>query len=81
MPGPKKRKGREKEMQKKDNSLLLKYAGLVTQLIVALGLAVYLGLKTDKWLQFKMPLAVWILPLAVIAVVMYKVIKDTSTKK
>lgn len=68
-------------MQKKDNSLLLKYAGLATQLLIGLGLAVFLGMKTDEWLHFRMPLAVWLLPLAVIAVVIYKVIKDTAPKK
>lgn len=71
----------DKPSQKKDNSLLLKYAGLATQLLVALGLAVYLGMQADKWLHFSMPLAVWVLPLLVIAGVMYKVIKDTSAKK
>ena len=68
-------------MKKTDNSLLYKYAGLATQLLIALGLAVYLGMKVDGWLHFKTPLAVWILPLAVIAAVMYKVIKDTGNKK
>jgi len=68
-------------MERKDNSLLLKYAGLATQLIIGLGLAVFLGLKTDEWLGFKMPLAVWLLPLAVIAALIYKVIKDTAPKK
>lgn len=66
---------------KRDNSLLLKYAGLATQLLVALGLAVYLGMLADKRLHFSMPVAVWVLPLLVIAGVMYKVIKDTSAKK
>lgn len=68
-------------MKKNDNSLLLKYAGLATQLLVGLALAVYLGMKTDGRLHLKMPLAVWILPLAVIGVVIYKVIKDTAPKK
>ena len=68
-------------MQKKDNSLLLEYAGLATQLLIGLGLAVFLGMKTDEWLHFRMPLAVWLLPLAVIAAVIYKVIKDTAPKK
>lgn len=68
-------------MEKKDNSLLLKYAGLATQLIIGLGLAVFLGMKTDEWLHFKMPLAVWLLPLVVIAALIYKVIKDTAPKK
>ncbi len=68
-------------MEKKDNSLLFKYAGLATQLIAGLGLAVWLGIKADEQFAFNMPLAVWILPLAVIAVVIYKVIKDTAPKK
>lgn len=68
-------------MDKKNNSLLLKYAGFATQLVVALGLSVYLGLKIDQWLHFKTPLAVWILPLVVISAVIYKVIKDTAPKK
>ncbi len=68
-------------MKKSDNSLLLKYAGLATQLFVALGLAVYLGLKLDSWLALKNPIFVWVLPLVVIATIIYKVIKDTSPKK
>lgn len=68
-------------MKKTDNSLLLKYAGLATQLLIGLALAVFLGMKTDEWLHFKMPLAVWVLPLAVIAGVIFKVIKDTAPKK
>jgi hypothetical protein len=63
-------------MKKSNNNLLLKYAGLSTQLFIALGLAVYLGIKADKWLSFKTPLFVWILPLIIIAVIMYKIIKD-----
>ncbi len=68
-------------MKKNDNSLLLKYAGLAMQLFVALGLAVYLGLKLDGWLALKNPIFVWVLPLIVIAAIIYKVIKDTSPKK
>ena len=67
--------------KKQDNSLLLKYAGLATQLLVGLGLAVFLGLKTDKWLGLKTPVAVWLLPLFVIAALIFKVIKDTAVKK
>ena len=67
--------------KKKDNSLLYKYAGFATQLVVALGLAVFIGLKIDKWLSFKTPLAVWVLPLVIIIVLIYKAIKDTAPKK
>lgn len=67
--------------KKTDNSLLLKYAGLATQLLIGLGLAVFVGLKIDQWIKIKMPLAVWLLPLLVIGTLIYKVIKDTTIKK
>jgi hypothetical protein len=68
-------------IKKNDNKLLLKYAGLATQLFIALGLAVYVGIKVDGWLALKNPIFVWVLPLVVIAAIIYKVIKDTSPKK
>jgi len=66
---------------KRDNSLLWKYAGLATQLLVGLGLAVFIGLKIDNWLHFKTPLVVWVLPLLIILALIWKVIKDTAPKK
>lgn len=69
-------------MDKPNNkNILWKYAGLGTQLIVAIGLAVFAGIKMDEWLKFKTPLAVWILPLLIISVIIYKVIRDTAPKK
>lgn len=69
-------------MDKKDGkNILWKYAGLGTQLIVAIGLSVFAGMKMDGWLSFKTPLAVWILPLLIISVIMYKVVRDTASKK
>ena len=69
------------EKKKTDNSLLWKYAGFTTQLIIALGLAVYAGIKLDSELNFKSPVIVWVLPLLIIMVLIYKVIKDTAPKK
>jgi hypothetical protein len=68
-------------IKKNDNKLLLKYAGLATQLFIALGLAVYFGIKIDGWLALKKTIFVWVLPLIVISAVIYKIIKDTSPKK
>ena len=68
-------------MNKNNNTSLLKYAGLATQFLVGIGLAVYGGMHLDKWLKFKTPLAVWVLPLLLISGVIYKIIKDTSAKK
>jgi hypothetical protein len=63
-----------------NKGLLLKYAGLTGQILVSLAIAVFAGFKLDEWLQFETPMFVWILPLLVIIVMIYKVIKDTSKK-
>lgn len=68
-------------MNKSNDNLLWKYAGLATQFLVGIGLAILAGLKTDEWLKLKMPLAVWILPLVLIIGVIIKIIKDTAQKK
>lgn len=64
-----------------NNSDLMRYAGLATQLFVSLGLAVWLGYKADGWLNTPLPLLVWILPFAVLCILIYKLIKETSKKK
>lgn len=65
----------------KNNKDLLGYAGLATQFLVIIGAALFAGMKVDKWLQCCFPLASWILPLLAIAVMLYKIYKDTSAKK
>ncbi|MDB5203752.1 MAG: AtpZ/AtpI family protein [Ferruginibacter sp.] len=59
----------------------MKYAGLATQFLLAIGIAVYAGLKLDEWLKLKTPLAVWILPLLIITGMIIKIVKDTAPKK
>lgn len=67
---------------KEDNSLyLMKYTSLGMQLLVALGLAVFAGLKAGKWFKFSFPLLGWLLPLLVLMVILYKIVKDTAPKK
>lgn len=68
-------------MNKNGNDQLLKYAGLATQFLIGIGLAVYAGMRVDKWMKFQLPLAVWILPLLLIVGVIIKIIKDTTQKK
>jgi hypothetical protein len=63
-----------------NKNLLWKYAGLGAQFLIAIGAAVYIGINADKWLHFKSPIFVWVLPLLFIVVIMYKIIKDTSPK-
>jgi hypothetical protein len=67
--------------KKVDNSLLWKYAGFATQLTVALVVSVYAGMKLDSLFKFKKTIIVWALPLLIILVLIYKVIKDTAPKK
>lgn len=69
------------DKKKADNSLLWKYAGFATQLTIALVIAVFAGIKLDAVLKFKNPIIVWALPLLIILVLIYKVIKDTAPKK
>lgn len=68
--------------KRQDNSyLLLRYASLGGQLIVSLGLAVFAGMKADKWLKISFPLLGWLLPLLVLIIILYKIVKDTAPKK
>ena len=64
-----------------DNRFLWKYAGMATQFMVAIAVALYTGAALDKWLKTGMPLAVWALPLLFIIGIIIKIIIDTSSKK
>ena len=64
-----------------NNKDLMRYAGLATQMMVSLGIAVFLGLKADKWLKLSFPVLSWLLPLLVLTAILYRVIKDTNPRK
>jgi hypothetical protein len=64
-----------------NNRLLWQYAGLATQLLISLGLALFLGDWLDKKIAWKVSLLAWILPLVVLLATMFKLIRDTSNKK
>jgi F0F1-type ATP synthase assembly protein I len=57
----------------------MKYASLGTQLLVAIGLGVFIGLKADKWLH-TLPLFACALPLLILSGIFYKVFRETSRK-
>jgi len=59
----------------------MRYAGLATQMLVSMGIAVFLGLKADKWLKLSFPILSWLLPLLVLAAIIFQVIKETGPKK
>jgi chromate transport protein ChrA len=70
-----------KQRSNKNYSDLLRYASMGTQIFVALGLAVFVGLKVDKWLKISAPLLVLILPVTVLVGIIYKIVKETSKQK
>ena len=68
------------ESQKKPTSLL-KYAGLTGQFFASIAFTLFLGFKLDKWLQFKNPIFIWVLPLIIIIGLIIILIKETSNTK
>jgi uncharacterized membrane protein YjgN (DUF898 family) len=69
-----------KQRSNKNYSDLLRYASMGTQIFVGLGLAVFIGLKADKWLKISAPLLVLVLPVIVLAGIIYKIVKETSKR-
>ena len=41
---------------------IMRYAGMATQFLVAIGVAVFVGLKLDKWVNWRIPVWIWVLP-------------------
>jgi undecaprenyl pyrophosphate phosphatase UppP len=71
-----------KQQPNKNNySDLLRYASLGTQIFVALGIAVFVGLKADKWLKISAPLLVLVLPVVVLVGIIFKIVKETSKQR
>lgn len=58
----------------------MRYASLGTQLLAAIGLSVFIGIKLDKWLHTS-PLLTCILPLLVLAGIFYKLARETKPPK
>lgn len=60
---------------------LIRYAGLSTQVVVSIGVSVFLGMKADRGLKLSFPILSWALPLLVIVVLLVNLIKSGSGKK
>jgi F0F1-type ATP synthase assembly protein I len=69
-----------KQLSNSNKKFLMQYASLGTQLLVAIGLGVFVGLKADKWLHTS-PLFSAALPLLVLSVMFYKLYRETSRQK
>ncbi len=83
------KEGRESNDESNDNSRdpgdrrreLMRYAGLSTQVVVSIGVSVFLGIKADKGLKLSFPILSWALPLLVIVALLVNLIKSGSGKK
>jgi F0F1-type ATP synthase assembly protein I len=60
-----------------NKQFFLRFASLGTQLFAALGLAVFIGLKADKWLN-TLPLLSCVLPLLTLIAIFYKLMRETA---
>src|SRR5579872_6811350 len=60
---------------------LMRYAGLGGQMAVSIGVAVWLGVKADKWLKVNFPIFSWVVPLLVIVIMLVQIIKANPGKK
>jgi len=58
---------------------LIRYAGLGTQMLVFISIAVFVGLKADQWLHSS-PLFSCALPLLVLFSLFYKIMRQTGNK-
>ena len=66
---------------KRTNGNMMRYAGLATQWLVMLGLAVWLGLKLDSWTGWKFPLFVVTLPLVALIVSLWQLVREFNQPK
>jgi hypothetical protein len=65
---------------KKPPASLWQYAGMASQFLVSIGLGVFIGYKADGWMNIRIPLLVWLLPLLIIIGTIYRMAKDTRNK-
>ncbi len=71
---------KSKKESRSNSSYLMQYTGLAFQLIAALGLGVFLGIKADGWLNLPFPLLAWLMPLIILIAMFAKIFKDTSPR-
>jgi F0F1-type ATP synthase assembly protein I len=63
-----------------NKQFFIKFASLGSQLLAALALAVFAGIKLDRWLKL-MPLFSISLPLLTLMAIFYKIMRDTKSSR
>jgi len=64
--------------EEKKSSGVLRYAGMATEWMLLLLLAVWAGHKTDGLLNWNLPLFVILLPVAALVFLLWKLVQDVS---
>lgn len=62
-----------------NRKFMMRYAALGTQIMAALVIGVFAGLKLDKWLHSS-PLFASVLPLLILSLLFYRLYRETSQK-
>ena len=65
----------------KQTQSVLRYAGLATQWMVMLLVAVWIGHQIDKWTNWKIPVFIILLPLIALVLSFWKIINELSKPK
>ena len=65
----------------KNSNDTLKYAGMATQWLVTLGVAVWLGWLVDAKLKWKFPICVIVFPLVALVGLFWLLMKDLNDPK
>lgn len=71
---------RTSSSRKPEDTSWLRYVGLGTELMGALGLSAWLGYKLDRWMGFSVPVLLIIFPFAAFAVFLWNLIRTTGKK-
>ncbi|HXD76458.1 MAG TPA: hypothetical protein VN616_01560 [Puia sp.] len=80
-PGSGERETRPPANARDGRRQLIRYAGLASELAVAVGVSVWLGIEADKRLKLSFPVFSCAIPLLVIVVLLVQLIKANSGRK
>jgi len=78
-PGDKREPDKDRKISNRRE--LLRYAGLSSEVFASVGIALFLGVKADKWLKLSFPMFSVSLPLLVIIALIVRLVKESSRKK
>ncbi|MFZ9662001.1 MAG: hypothetical protein ACO29O_09000 [Chitinophagaceae bacterium] len=62
-----------------NQQIVFQFAGLASQFLAGIGISVFIGLKADQWLQWKLPIWVWVLPLLFIILMIIWIIQKAKS--